>query len=377
MKEGRKNILWLASWFPNEGEPLSGDFIERHACAASLLNNIHVLFVVKGKPRIEKREYPEGAKATLLYYNAGNAFTSALKYMYYFRKFIKEYIAVNGKPDLVHVHISYRAGLAALYCKWRLKLNYVITEHWTVFCNEAKPNFNDKSFLTRWLIKLIYRNALRTSVVSDYLGDALVRRFGIKTPFRIPNVVDTKLFYPSADRSPVFRFIHISLLNYQKSPDEIFAAVKQLTELTATSFELVIYGPIKETHINRIQELQLQNIIQFRGEVTHNMLSEELRKSHALILYSRYETFGCVIIEAYASGVPVIVSDIPVMHENVDETTGVFAETENPGKLTEKMLWMMDNYQSFDSNHLATVAEEKYGFLTVARLFDELYQAPD
>jgi glycosyltransferase involved in cell wall biosynthesis len=373
MIEGRKDILWLVSWFPNETEPLAGDFIERHARAASLLNNIQVLFVVKGKPRIEKREYAEGAKATLLYFQAGNAFVSALKYLYYFRKLIREYIAANGKPDLVHVHISYRAGLAALYCKWRFKLNYVITEHWTIFCNEAKPGFRDLSLLTRWLIKLVYKKASQVSAVSKYLGDALTKRFSIDPAVRIPNVVDTKVFFPS-HKNPTFRFIHISLLNYQKSPDEIFAAVKQLTELTTIPFELVIYGPIKETHVNSVQELQLQNIIQFRGEVNHDVLSEELRISHALILYSRYETFGCVIIEAYASGVPVVLSDIPVMHENADETTGVFAEIENPEALAEKMLWMMNNHRSFDSNHLAAAAEEKYGFLTVARLFDELYK---
>lgn len=375
MRDGRKNILWLTSWFPNEGEPLSGDFIERHARAASLLNNIHVLFVVKGKPHIERREYPEGAKSTLLYYEVGNAFVSALKYMYYFRKLIKEYIAVNGKPDLVHVHISYRAGLAALYCKWRFKLNYVLTEHWTVFCGEAKPGFRDLSLLTRWFIKLVYKNASRASAVSKYSADALTKRFSINPPMRIPNVVDTKVFFPSLNKNPTFRFIHISLLNYQKNPGQIFEAVKRLTQLTPVPFEFIVYGPVKKEHVGRVQNMGLENIIRFRGEVPHDILSEELRRSHALVLYSRYETFGCVIIEAYASGVPVIVSDIPVMREIVDESTGAFAETENPDALAEKMLWMMDNHRRFDTGHLFATAENKYGFSVVARLFDRLYLA--
>lgn len=375
MNKDRKNILWLSSWFPNRNEPLVGDFIERHARAASLLNNIHVLFVTKGKKNIEQRTYPEGAKATILYYEASHPLVSGIKYFFHFRKLIKQFIAANGRPDRVNVHISYRAGLAALYCKWLLGLNYVISEQWTIFLPEAKPNFSDKSFLTRCLIKLIYRNAAGTSAVSDYLGDALVKKFNIPKPVCIPNVVDTAIFHPSADKSRVFRFIHISLLNYQKSPDEIFNAVSQLKQLTGIPFELVIYGPVLQKHTDHVHRLQLQDVIQFRGEVNHEILSSELRKSHALILYSRYETFGCVLIEAYASGVPVIVSNVPVMHENVNETTGVFAEIENAGALAAKMLWMMNNQQSFNSKHLATMAEEKYSFSAVARQFDELYRS--
>lgn len=42
-----KNILWLTEWWPNELEPFSGDGIERRAKAASLYNNIVVIFIKK------------------------------------------------------------------------------------------------------------------------------------------------------------------------------------------------------------------------------------------------------------------------------------------------------------------------------------------
>lgn len=381
MKEARKNILWLVSWYPNKTEPLAGDFIERHARAASLLHNIQVIFLVRdhlgvtpGKLFIEKRNYRENAQATILYYKTSNSFFSGLKYFYYYRKLIKEYLAANGKPSFLHVHICYKAGLMALYSKWFFKLDFIVSEQWTIFCKEAKHRFSDKSFLTRWLIKLIYKNASRTSAVSDYLGNALKNEFGIPKPVRIPNVVDTKLFYPSAVKNKIYRFIHISLLNYQKNPGDIFAAVKKLTALTHERFELVIFGPIKQECAEKVQELGIGDYIQFKGEVSHDILSHELRSSHALILYSRYETFGCVIVEAYASGVPVIVSDIPVMREIVNENTGVFAKPCNAGDLAEKMLWMMNNHQSFNSNAIAAQAEEKYGFGTVAKQFGELYK---
>jgi hypothetical protein len=41
----RKKILWLVSWYPNKYDPFDGDFIQRHARAASLYDDIHVFFI--------------------------------------------------------------------------------------------------------------------------------------------------------------------------------------------------------------------------------------------------------------------------------------------------------------------------------------------
>ena len=40
-----KYILWLPSWYPNKSDAYVGDFIQRHARAASLVNQIVVLYV--------------------------------------------------------------------------------------------------------------------------------------------------------------------------------------------------------------------------------------------------------------------------------------------------------------------------------------------
>ena len=42
----RKKILWLCSWYPNRTDPYDGDFIQRHARAASLFHDIQVIRVV-------------------------------------------------------------------------------------------------------------------------------------------------------------------------------------------------------------------------------------------------------------------------------------------------------------------------------------------
>lgn len=69
-------------------------------------------------------------------------------------------------------------------------------------------------------------------------------------------------------------------------------------------------------------------------EMSQESLVKFLQPATALILVSSYETFGCVLIEANACGVPVIVSDIPVFHETVkQEVNGVFTKLNDSNHL--------------------------------------------
>ena len=148
-----------------------------------------------------------------------------------------------------------------------------------------------------------------------------------------------------------------------------------LRHKTVRPFQLIIYGPFVQALADKINDKELQQYIQYRGEVMQDQLSTEVRKCHALMLYSRFETFGCVVIESFASGLPVIVSDIPVMRELVQENvTGIFVPPGDPQKLAEKMLWMMENYEIFDPAIISQTARDKYEFQKIAEMFEELYE---
>ena len=379
----KRKVLWLASWYPNKLEPLTGDFIERHAKAASLLNDITVIHVLNdhtgltsGNKTIVKHHYPgyPSLHAITCYYTSTGRLFSFIKYFRFQRQLIKEYIREHGKPNLVHVHISFKAGVGALYAKWRYGIKYIVSEHWTIFCPEAKPSFADQPQIARKLISKIFRGSLNNSAVSNYLSQSLTQKIGISNPVRIPNVLDTSLFYPSGEKHELFTFLHISVLNYQKSPEEILEAVRLLKIKTNRPFTLIIYGPHIATIAEMIENKGIGQHIQYRQEVMQDVLSAEVRKCHSLLLYSRYETFGCVVIEALASGLPVIVSDIPVMHELVQENVnGIFARIDDSEHLALKMLWMMENYERFDPKKIANESKEKYDFNAVAMLFDNLY----
>src|SRR5450432_2361936 len=101
----RKKILWLCSWYPGKTEPFNGDFIQRHARAAALYNDIYVIHVVsdtKGKIKktaVEINKTP-GLTEHIVYYKKSGSFWGRFighyRLLGLFRHAIRRYILENG-----------------------------------------------------------------------------------------------------------------------------------------------------------------------------------------------------------------------------------------------------------------------------------------
>lgn len=378
------HILWLPSWYPNKLSPFDGDFVQRHARAASLHTTIHVIFVKAdegGKFTDDVDEsFSEKGKLSehIIYFKKTGSFFGRLnsfrKWIMFSKKAVKDYIKENGKPQLVHVHIALRAGIIARWIKRKWGIDYVITEHWAGYLPEAEKKLSDLPFYMQATCRSILRNAASISVVSLYLGQCLKKILpGISFKV-IPNVVDTSIFKPAnIEKNKTVLFIHISLLNYQKNADDIVRAMN-IFKKDNPNFHLMIFGPFNEELARLVEDLDLRSEISFHDEIPQVELSKFVQGSDALILYSRYETFGCVIIEALACGKPVILSDLPVMHENAQEDfNAVFARSENPEELASKLRWFMQNKEKFDETAIARQAALTYNYDKVGEQFLDWY----
>jgi glycosyltransferase involved in cell wall biosynthesis len=82
--------------------------------------------------------------------------------------------------------------------------------------------------------------------------------------------------------------------------------------------------------------------VELLGHVSKGRLTEMLRRAHVVIVPSIwYETFGLVVIEAFAAGVPVIASNIGALGELVDHgRTGLHARPGDPEDLVKQVEWL-------------------------------------
>ena len=376
-----KHILYLPSWFPNRKDPFSGDFIKRFAESASLYNRITVFFSAIDES-LKKSEFieekvNENLTTYIYYYPSLNGVSArvqnGLKRFFALNKIYNKIFA-GLPPDIVHVHVSYPAGLFALYLKKRKGLEYIISEQNCIYMPGYDNSYVPGSFEKK-MNKLIYRNAKKIHAVSKSLADALTNlELAVTKPMVIPNVVNTDIFkYREKEETKIFKFIHASLLVNQKNPEGMLAALS-IVKKRRDDFVLKILGPATERIRKLVEGLSLKEHIVFMNEVPYSEVANELSRSDAMIHFTRYETFGCVIAESLCCGVPVIISDLDVTRELVkDKVNGLLVTENDVNDLAEKILFFMGKGFTINSKQVAEENRQKFNYSRIGKMFDEMY----
>jgi glycosyltransferase involved in cell wall biosynthesis len=378
-----KHILYLPSWFPSRKNPYPGDFIKRHAEAASLYNRITVFYTAIdeniNEPELVEEKVNGNLFVYVYYYPSLKGILSpvinGVKRFSALRKIYNKIFA-DLSPDLVHVHVAYPAGLFALYLKKRKGLEYIISEHDGIYM-PGYDNYHVPGQFEKKMVPVIYKNAKKIHAVSKSLADALMDlNLSDTKPIAIPNVVNTDVFkYREKERSNTFSFIHISSLTNQKNPEGMLEAFS-LVKKKRSDFVLKIIGPAKGKFKNMIKDLSLDKEVVFMGEIPYADVAKEISNSDAMVHFTRYETFGCVIAESLCCGVPVIVSNLDVTRELVtDRVSGLLVTESQVQDLADKIIYFMETGFQINSRQVAEESEQTFNYQRVGKMFDDMYNS--
>lgn len=379
----RKKILWLCSWYPNRYEPFNGDFIQRHARAAALFNDIHVVHLAGDTSgEVKEKEVVistgDGLTEQVIYYPVANTLWGKIKahyrWLFLYKQALRNYIIKNGKPALVHVQVPMKAGILAVWLKKRYKVPFVVTEHWGIYNEVVEDRFENRSRLFRYYTKKIFENASAFISVSKYLADG-VNRLVVKKDFDIiPNTVDTGLFYPGENKSALFRFIHVSNMVPLKNAEGILRAFAAFIQ-PGKDAELVMVGDTDPAIRLYASSLKIpEGKISFRGEVPYAQVAAEMHQSHCIVLFSNIENSPCVIGEALCCGLPVIATTVGGIPELLDETNSLLVNAGDEAALTAAMNRMVERYIDFNAKEIAAKAVSRFSYESAGRRFDELYE---
>ncbi|MEO7046551.1 MAG: glycosyltransferase family 4 protein, partial [Ferruginibacter sp.] len=277
-------------------------------------------------------------------------------------------------PSLVHVHVAMKAGLVAWWIKRKFSIPFIVTEHSTAYLREADIQILNYGNIFKSRTQKILKESSLVTVVSKWLGKAIEKEFPFVKWVSIPNVYNGEIFSPKnkvQSLPPVF--VHASIMNFQKNTEGIIHAFKKVKD-DGKDFILKLYGPANKKITKLIESESLSKNVIVEGEVSQQDLAEAIRDSHAVIMNSRFETFGCVLIEANACGIPAVVTDIPVFHEIIKENiNGVFVPGNDLEQLSKVIINFIDKRYSFDKNKICA-ATEKYNYENVGRQFNEVYR---
>lgn len=283
-----------------------------------------------------------------------------------FSKVIKS----SGLPDIIHIHYPTMICNINEVEKLRKKgVKVFVTEHWSNILTKGLKGYE----IDR--LKYYATKSKCFFSVSRLLQNSVKSLTNVSVPMEVvPNIVSPVFFNSKMDiKDNIFTFITISRLVSLKQIDII---VDQFISLFADNkkVKLVIVGtgPQKKKIEKRIADHA--NII-MTGELSPADVANELGKSNVLVSFSKYETFAVPVAEALACGKPVIVSFSSGIASFIDERVGIKVNSSNPSDLGKAMKSIVNNYESYDKESIARLAEENFSDEAIYSKIVSIYES--
>ncbi|WP_457423748.1 glycosyltransferase family 4 protein [Roseateles sp. P5_E7] len=255
---------------------------------------------------------------------------------------------VEATPDLVHVHWSYEFALAAL----AQPAPHLITCHDSP---RAVLHFTRSFYraLRYLMAQRVFRRGREFTTVSDYMARELSPALGYP-PEVIPNPVAGYVIEQGRPRSarPTRRVAMIcNGWDRRKNPEPALQAFHQWRQ-TEPAAELHLYGagfgPGEEAQ-RWTEQHGLSAGMTFHGKIAHRKLVAALGELDALLHPSLEESFGVVLAEAMALGLPVVAGSdsgaVPwVMGADADGhcAAGVLVDVRLPAAITSALATLFD-----------------------------------
>lgn len=231
-------------------------------------------------------------------------------------KLVDKYVEKFGKPDIIHAHCCQWAGYAAMKCGEKYGLPYVVTEHLSSIL--LKKEYG-RDIYGAWQLPMIteaYRKADLVVPVSAELVDDLAPFFGKDYRWvEVSNTIDTD-FFKYKKRKPLDadrELVLCCIANFVpgKGYDVLFDAVGRYRKTTVDRVRLLVAGRFTDSEEAKrlADEYGVGDIVEFHGEVGKEKVLDILYQSDCMLLATRKEAQGLVVLEAMSTGLPVITTD--------------------------------------------------------------------
>jgi glycosyltransferase involved in cell wall biosynthesis len=276
--------------------------------------------------------------------------------------------AVNAiKADVYESHTVSGYGFLNALRKRGVKKPFIQTVH-GVLADEYVQSLQMGSLslraklanLVMWRLSKIEeasaKNASLLVTVSKYSSGKMVQFYGVdeKKIRVVPNGVDIDRFKPSKVDAKLKRQIgldsklcvlFVGRLIPRKGLSFLVEAAKHIVEeYEQTLFVVVGDGPLKSGLRARLEKMNLSRNFNFLGDVNESVLPALYNCADVFVLPSIQEGQGIALLEAQATGKPVVAFDVGGVREAVrDKETGFLMKPDS-SQLAEAVMKLLSNY---------------------------------
>lgn len=277
------------------------------------------------------------------------------------------------QDSIMHVHFAQAYVPEVVYKVWKKrKISYIVHVH-----GDAEPSsFLGKIILKpykRIFLKRFLKHANKVIVLTEGYKELISKLYSIDKNkiIVIPNGVGEKFFTKNKHQNKIPHLLFVGRISIEKNLPRLIESVA----LCKSKFVLDIVGDgelLEETK-KLVKQKNLKNVI-FHGRKTGKDLIKIYKNSDAFISTSNGEAFSLTILEAMASKLPIIASDVKG-NRDVVRGVGILVNPltpENFAKEIDRLFLDRELYNRLSKQSLKFANEHKWG--NVIKQLEDLYR---
>lgn len=281
------------------------------------------------------------------------------RYGRYSLRLLVKALAFQGEEaqfDIIHCHFGHNGlEIARLKAVGLISCPFVTTFHGT------DVTVNHQAMKEEGRYNLLFQEASFCTFNTDFIVGKLVELGANRENLRkLTNGIILDLFPPQPrerDGDGIFRIFTVSrLVEFKGTEFGIRAVARLVKQRPGIRYAIAGDGPLRESLEALVTELGLEQHVEFLGQVSSEDLRRIFGDCDLFMLNSVIASDGCsegqgvVLLEAQASGAPVIGSRSGGIPENIVEgRTGFLVPERDPEAVAEKIAYLMDNEELWAS----------------------------
>ena len=254
------------------------------------------------------------------------------------------------RPHIIHSHFLADTGLAAIIVGHILKIPIITSLLGKDIFDPIDP------VPTKWHNSLAWLMEKSSKVIACSKDQKWrAQAMGVSSDISIiPHGVDINRFAPQINEKEDIKkklgihdliALSVQRLHSRKGLNYLIDAIPiVLKEIPSTQFIVVGKGPEKAKLENKIKDLGIEKNVKLVGFVPDSELPQYYASCRLFVLHSLYEAFGIVLLEAMASGKPIISTEVGGIPEVViNGKTGILIPPRNATKLATAIIKLLSD----------------------------------
>ena len=171
------------------------------------------------------------------------------------------------------------------------------------------------------------------------------------------------------------QMLHISTLRDEaKNFSGILRVIERLRQ-QRDDFELHVIHDYEAPEFKAfVKEHNLSGCVFFHGKKTSAEVAEAYQQADFFVLFSNFENLPCVIVEAFASGVPVLSTAVGGIAEILSPERGILIPQGDEDALLQGMIQMLDHCHEYDREAIREYAIKTFAARNIGRQIFEEYK---